>query len=66
MIELGQGCYKDFTFGANPAEPSMEYYGYYHWFVTGNVARSSHKTPANFFLKGKSVGPVKGFFALLF
>ena len=55
--------FKNFAFGGNAEQPSMDDYGYDHWLVTGNVARPSHKNPMNFFLNGKSLGEVEGFSA---
>jgi len=39
----------------------MSDYGYDYWFATGNVARTNHKDPLNFFLNGKPVGKMEGF-----
>lgn len=59
----GDEQYKNYGFGSNHNQPSMEDYGYDYWFATGNVARPSHKNPQNFFLNGKSVGTIEGFSA---
>lgn len=59
----GEEQYKNYGYGTNPDQPSMDDYGYDYWFATGNVARPSHKNPENFFLNGKHVGTVEGFSA---
>jgi arylsulfatase A len=55
--------YRNFGFGTDPQQPSMEDYGYDYWFATGNVARPSHKDPENFFLNGKGMGKMEGYSA---
>ena len=55
--------YKNFGFGNDPKQPSMDDYGYDYWFATGNVARPCHKDPNNFFLNGKAMGVMEGFSA---
>ncbi len=55
--------FKNFAFGGNSEQPSMNDYGYDYWLATGNVARPSHKDPLNFFLNGKPLGETKGFSA---
>ena len=59
----GEEQYKNYGFGDNPDQPSMNDYGYDYWFATGNVARPSHKDPQNFFLNGEPTGTIKGFSA---
>ena len=54
--------YSDFVFGRE-GEPTMNDYGYDYTFITGNVARPSHRNPLNFFLNGKPVGEIKGYSA---
>jgi arylsulfatase A len=61
----GKGHYKNYGYGGNPDQPSMNEYGYDYWFATGNVARPSHKDPENFFRNGKAVGSLKGYSAQL-
>lgn len=55
--------FKNFGFGTDPNQPSMDDYGYDYWFATGNVARPCHKDPDNFFLNGKAMGLMEGFSA---
>ncbi|MEQ6122431.1 sulfatase-like hydrolase/transferase [Reichenbachiella sp. MALMAid0571] len=59
----GEEQYKNYGYGEDPDQPSMEDYGYDYWFATGNVARPSHKKPQNFFLNGKAMGTIEGFSA---
>lgn len=55
--------FKNFGFGTDPAQPTMNDYGYDYWLATGNVARPSHKNPDNFFLNGTALGLKEGFSA---
>ena len=55
--------YKNFGYGTDPDQPTMNDYGYDYWFATGNVARPSHRNPENFFLNGKAMGLMEGFSA---
>jgi len=50
---------------ADPRQPTMDAYGYDYCFITGNVARPSHRNPENFFRNGKAVGPLQGYSAQL-
>jgi len=56
--------YEDFAFGGEwVGQPSMDDYGYDYWFAAGNVARSNHRNPGNFFLNGQAMGEMEGFSA---
>jgi arylsulfatase A len=55
--------FKNFGFGTDPNQPTMDDYGYDYWLATGNVARPSHKNPENFFLNGKAMGLMEGYSA---
>jgi arylsulfatase A len=56
--------YKDFALGGElVGQPSMNDYGYDYWFASGNVARSDHKNPQNFFRNGEAMGTMEGFSA---
>lgn len=60
---INNNGYEKFGFGTDPSQPSMDDYGYDYYFITGNVARPSHKDPLNFFLNGKPMGKMEGFSA---
>ena len=55
--------FKNFGYGEDPNQPSMNDYGYDYWLATGNVARPNHKQPLNFFLNAEALGQTEGYSA---